>query len=114
MAPTLLQQAGAIKVSKLLPLEFCHFFTHVLMRNGLNGCKGDLQVPNAKAIMDHEVMFDAVLEKLWPTVEEISGEIVLPSYAYSRLYTNGDTLEKHTDRPACEVSMTIQLGRSHH
>ena len=41
------------------------------------------------------------------------GEELIPTYSYARLYQNGCILEKHTDRPACEVSVTIQLGRSH-
>jgi hypothetical protein len=99
---------------KIIPLEFCHFFTHVLMRHAdLSTKKGDSQIPNAKAILDHEVMFETLQERLWPAVEEIVGEPLVPTYAYARLYSNGDTLEPHTDRPACEVSITIQLGRSH-
>lgn len=30
------------------------------------------------------------------------------------LYGNGDELKIHSDRPSCEISVTIQLGRSHH
>lgn len=106
---------GAVHLSGLLPKEFCQFFTHVLMRQiELPGKKGDEQIPNAKAILDHEVMFETLQERLWPTIEHIVGEELLPTYAYARLYSNTDVLEKHIDRPACEVSVTIQLGRSHH
>jgi hypothetical protein len=75
--------------------------------------KGDEQIPNAKAILDHEIMFETLQERLWPTIEAVVGEELLPTYAYARLYSNGDELLKHSDRPACEVSVTIQLGRSH-
>lgn len=106
---------GAVHVSGLVPPEFCQFFTHVLMRQAeLDGKKGDEQIPNAKAILYHEVMFETLQERLWPTIEQIVGEELLPTYAYARLYTNNDELLKHIDRPACEVSVTIQLGRSHH
>jgi hypothetical protein len=106
---------GAVHVSKMLPIEFCQFFTHVLMRQAdLNGKQGDEQIPNAKAILDHEIMFETLQERLWPAIESVVGEDLLPTYAYARLYSNGDELIKHSDRPACEVSVTIQLGRSHH
>lgn len=106
---------GAVHVSGILPKEFCQFFTHVLMRQQyLDGKKGDEQIPNAKAILDHEVMFETLQERLWPVIENIVGEELLPTYAYARLYSNGDELVNHKDRPACEVSVTIQLGRSHH
>ncbi len=110
-----MQQFGAVHVARLLPIEFCHFFTHVLMRHAdLATGHGDAQIPNARARLDHEYMFETLQERMWPVIESIVGEDLIPTYSYARLYSNGDTLEKHTDRPACEVSVTIQLGRSHH
>jgi len=105
---------SAIHVPRLIPAEFCQFFTHVLMRQADLSPRGDSQVPNAKAILDHEYMFETLHERLWPVIEQVVGEELIPTYAYARLYGNGDVLEKHTDRPACEISVTIQLGRSHH
>jgi hypothetical protein len=103
------------KITGLLPKEFCHFFTHVLLRKSLEPKEfDDQQVPTSLATIHHEIMFDTILERLWPTIEQIAGEELLPTYAFSRLYHNGDELKPHTDRPACEVSVTIQLGRSHH
>jgi hypothetical protein len=102
-----------IYISKLIPLEFCQFFTHVLMRQADIAPRGDEQIPNAKAIMDHEVLFETLHERLWPTVEKAVGEELIPTYAYARLYSNDDVLKKHKDRPACEISVTVQLGRSH-
>jgi hypothetical protein len=106
-------QQSLTHLRKLLPLEFCQFFTHVLMRHGDLYKHADSQVPNALAAMDHEYMFETLHERLWPIVESVVGEELIPTYAYARLYGNGNVLEKHTDRPACEVSVTIQLGRSH-
>jgi hypothetical protein len=104
-----------IHIPKLIPAEFCHLFTHVLMFAGRTQVeKGDSQIPNALAKLDHEYMFETILERLWPTIEDVVGEELIPTYAYARLYSNGDVLETHTDRAACEVSVTIQLGRSHH
>ena len=108
-------EKNVIYVKNIIPLEFCHFFTHVLMRHGdLDPLRGDDQVPSAKAILSHDLMFETLQERLWPTIEHIVREKLMPTYAYARLYSNGDILEKHSDRPACEVSVTIQLGRSHH
>ena len=83
------------------------------MRQGDIARKVDKQIPNALSILDHEYMFETLHERLWPVIENAVGEELIPTYAYARLYSNGDVLEKHTDRPACEVSITIQLGRSH-
>ena len=110
----MVSQKTVILLPKVVPVDFCHFFTHVLLRYGDLAPRGDSQIPNAKAILDHEYMFETLHERLWPTVEQAVGEELIPTYAYARLYSNGDELLKHTDRPACEVSITIQLGRSHH
>jgi hypothetical protein len=103
-----------IHLSNLLPKEFCYYFTHALLRQAEEkDTKKDVQVPNALAVMHHEVMLDTLLEYLWPTIEAVVQEELLPTYSYARLYGNENALEKHIDREACEVSVTIQLGRSH-
>lgn len=104
---------NVLYLKKVIPIEFCQFFTHVLMRQADLSPRGDEQIPNAKAILDHEYMFETLHERLWPVMENAVGEELIPTYAYARLYSNGDVLERHSDRPACEVSITIQLGRSH-
>jgi hypothetical protein len=43
-------------------------------------------------------------------MNELIGEKLLPTYAYARVYKNGAELKKHTDRPACEISVTVHLG----
>tara|TARA_R100000329_G_C7532402_1_gene187846 strand:- start:51 stop:569 length:519 start_codon:yes stop_codon:yes gene_type:complete len=39
-------------------------------------------------------------------VEAISGLKLFTTYGYWRYYVYGATLDKHTDRPACEISVT--------
>lgn len=109
-----LETEGAVYVKDVIPLELAKFLTHVLLRKSTSpDSHGDSQVSNAKAIIDHEFLTETLLEDMWPKLESLLNTELLPTYAYSRLYGNGDKLEKHIDRPACEVSMTIQLGRSH-
>lgn len=43
-------------------------------------------------------------------VEKVLGIDLLPTYYYERYYYVGQELKKHTDRPACEVSVTLQLN----
>lgn len=112
------RKTKALHLKGVIPKEFCHFFTHVLLRKAQNSEEnsednGDSQVPTAKCILDHDLMFETAQERLWPIIENILGEPLLPTYSYARLYSNGDILAKHTDRPACEISITLQLGKSH-
>jgi PKHD-type hydroxylase len=50
------------------------------------------------------------LEKLTATIEHSIGKKLLPTYTYSRIYREGEILEPHTDRDACEISATITMG----
>ena len=94
--------------------EMCEFLTHCLLRRyDLIGPRGDEMVPGAMAVLSHDIILDTYLEKLWVDVESVVREELLPTYSYARLYNNGDILHKHTDRDACEISVTIQLYKSH-
>jgi len=56
--------------------------------------------------------FDDLLEKLTNRVSDLVGKKLYPTYSYARLYSEGDELPIHHDRPACEYSLTLSLGRS--
>ena len=43
-------------------------------------------------------------------MSDIAEERLFPTYAYLRLYKKDSFLIAHTDRPACEISVTIHLG----
>jgi predicted 2-oxoglutarate/Fe(II)-dependent dioxygenase YbiX len=68
----------------------------------------DPQVPNTPSKYNYLPFLEILCEKT-PVVSDIVGETVLPTYCYSRVYKNGDVLDKHTDRDACEISLTLHL-----
>lgn len=114
-AKHLLDIHGAFICKDIITKDVCHLITHVLLRKSqIEGKRGDDQIPNALTVVSHDLWLETVHEQIWPMLEVILGEELLPTYAYSRLYNNGDILTKHKDRPACEISITVQLGRSHH
>ena len=45
-------------------------------------------------------------------VEEVNSLPLYPTYSYARLYKPGEVLTPHTDRPSCEISVTINMGQS--
>ena len=57
-----------------------------------------------------DVFMDGLLLDLLPMVERVSSLELFPTFSYFRVYHRGDVLEKHTDRPACEISLTLCLG----
>jgi hypothetical protein len=42
-------------------------------------------------------------------VSRLIGEDVLPTYTYGRVYGNKSVLPRHVDRPACDISVTVNL-----
>lgn len=69
----------------------------------------DDQCPLSEAVHGHPV-FDSLLEQLLPSMQEITGKRLYPTYAYARMYAPGEALAVHTDREACEYSLTLALG----
>lgn len=70
---------------------------------------GDPQAPNSSSIYNYHPAVELLANKT-SFVSELIGETVLPTYVYSRIYRNGSILTKHTDRPSCEISVTLHLG----
>lgn len=57
-----------------------------------------------------DVFMDGLLVDLLPTAELVSGLRLFPTFSYFRVYHRGDILERHTDRPSCEIGLTLCLG----
>lgn len=53
--------------------------------------------------------FVKLLVRVLPKVESFVGSSLLPTYTYGMLYKKDDILEKHRDRAACEISLTLNL-----
>lgn len=70
---------------------------------------GDSQVPDAPVAYGDQRM-DSLLETLRPVVEQTTGLRLWPTYSYFRVYRRGNLLRAHRDRPACEISVTLNLG----
>lgn len=47
---------------------------------------------------------------LTPRIQELVGADVLPSYSYFRTYQHGDVCRVHSDRPACQHSLSLTLA----
>jgi len=108
---------GSFMVKNIFSKEMSLYLTHVLLRlyhsNNIEGKKNIDPVEGALATIRSDLYLDTFHEAIWPMAEELAGEKLIPTYAFSRLYCKGNVLSPHIDRPACEVSLTIQLGKSH-
>lgn len=69
---------------------------------------GDVDVPKSSSFYNFPSALDLLCEKT-KEVSDILEEPVLPTYSYGRVYKNGSSLRKHTDRRSCEISITLHL-----
>ena len=64
------------------------------------------------AIEVYSMQYAPMQTFLWgltPRVAEAAGRSLLPSYAYFRLYQEGDICRVHSDRQACEHSLSLTM-----
>lgn len=106
------RRTGSVTVPKLIEpalADFLWSYVHTKFASLLLS-QGDPLLPNTpKAYGD--AAFDGLLEYLRPRVEESSGLALYPTYSYFRLYKRGDVLKRHRDRPACEISVSLNIGQ---
>ena len=67
------------------------------------------------AIEVYSLEYPPMASFLWgltPRVTQVAGRELMPSYAYFRIYQKDDVCRVHSDRPACEhsLSLTVELG----
>jgi hypothetical protein len=55
-------------------------------------------------------LIEVLLESSLEAVQEVVGKELIPTYSYSRIYQPGEKLAPHLDRPACEISVTINVA----
>ena len=80
--------------------------------NKLVGNFYDPQVPNSYAKYSDRLM-EILLVKTIDVMQKKTGLKLVPTYSYTRLYRTGNILNRHKDRPSCEISTTLCLGGDH-
>ena len=54
---------------------------------------------------------EALLQLCSPIIEEKTNLKLIPTYSYFRIYYNNSILNKHTDRDACEISVSVCISK---
>lgn len=115
------ERDGYVALNGLFPQEICQAFFN-RMQADLNaagrpltsfGATGPLLRREAIEVYAYE--YTPMLTFLWgltPRMSEATGKELLPTYAYFRLYQQGDVCRVHADRPSCEHSLSLTLGYS--
>lgn len=74
----------------------------------VDGMPTDAPIDNAYDYYNYPDMVALLSEKV-SELNVLLGRKVLPAYSYIRQYGSGSSLFRHTDRPSCEVSLSIHL-----
>ena len=93
-------------ISKSIAKKHADTFQYAYEQNLLTD---DEQVSNSSISYNPKLAKDLQYEKC-NAVSSIIGSKVLPTYCFARMYRKGNVLKKHTDRPACEISLTLHLN----
>jgi hypothetical protein len=111
--PDLFKQDSYIAVSKIVPADLCKIVTKyaLLQEDAFFAPEtgSDAQVPNAHSRYADTLM-ETLLFFLRSHMENHTGLELVPTYSYYRVYRPGMILDRHKDRPSCEISTTICFG----
>jgi hypothetical protein len=90
---------------------------NLVSRYALIDEKNDLTLEEGKFPQIHnshsqyaDCLMESLLLELHPFMEKTTGLKLHPTYSYYRVYRPGAILEKHKDRPSCEISTTITFN----
>lgn len=105
-----LEQNNFLLVPNFISQERANFLQQEFYKlEQIGQCKKDDQVPNSPATYNFKPFLELLCQKT-NEVTNLIEEQVLPTYSYARIYKNGEVLNRHRDRPACEISLTIHIG----
>ena len=73
------------------------------------GTYKDKQVPETYSHYA-DIVMETLLIRLKDAMEKVTNKSLIETYSYARIYKKGDILERHKDRPSCQISTTLNLG----
>lgn len=106
------RQNGYTNLKSIIPTDICNIVTqYALLQEQVVPRKEDEtgQVPDAHSVYSDTLM-EVLMSYMKPYMEKYTGLDLCPTYSYFRVYRPGMILDRHTDRPSCEVSTTVCFG----
>jgi len=114
------RQDGYVGLPALFPREVMDtFYARVAADLNLSQNSGRFLVQgpllSKQAIEVYGHAYPPLLNFLWgmtPRVTQVAGCALLPTYCYLRIYQQGDICRVHSDRHACEHSLSLTIALS--
>jgi len=107
----LFEKNGYVIVKQMIPRVMCEYITENIKFLEAHAAfpYGDVQVEKAFSAASPFVT-ETLLEVMTPIIARAVNCDLYPTYSYLRIYVKGAVLERHQDRPSCEVSATLPLS----
>ena len=124
--PTLIKN-GYLKIPKFFTRPFCSYLNMKTFQK-LENPQVNGYAPGSGG-GEHHRTWNTYGHDIWETVMHMSHfglshhisdpggkkELpqIIPTYSYHRMYMKGAAMAHHSDRPSCQVSLTINIGQTH-
>jgi hypothetical protein len=115
----LYRRDGYVALEGLFPVQVVHAFYQRMQADlqqggrSMQGFTAQGPLLRRQAIEIYAYQYPPMLTFLWgltPRIAAATGRDVLPTYAYFRLYQRDDICRVHSDRPACEHSLSLTVA----
>lgn len=67
------------------------------------------EIPTADTSFYGDPLMESLMILKKQEMEKLTGKELFPTYSFWRMYTHGAILPKHSDRPSCEISVTVNI-----
>lgn len=102
------EKQGYVVLPNLLDTSELYLYT---LSNYYKGIADDFQVSEHAYSFRNDKVMKKLHKDLCPTIERYTGKQLYLTYNYYRTYRTGAILKMHRDRPACEISVTLNIGQ---
>ena len=105
------EEKGYAVLKQFIPRMMCDYIAeNIKVLEASSGLDyGDTQVEKAFSAAS-PVVTETLLDIVTPVLSQVINCELYPTYSYLRIYVKGASLEKHLDRPSCEVSATLPIS----
>jgi len=108
--PTKFSESGYKVITHLIDATMAeNLYQYALHTSKTKPALNDNQIPDTPSFYGDDIM-EKLSKEMLPRIEQESVLQLYPTYTYFRVYKFGDILHPHTDRPSCEISITLCLG----
>ena len=107
------KQNRYVHVSQIIPADLCSFlYNYFILKSCTNRDFAEGQTDSG-GYLKHcyaDLCTETLSSFLTEKISSIVNKKLCPTYSYSRMYTKGEILKPHSDRPSCEYSITMNFG----